>query len=717
MKKNILTTALFLLLALTVKAQSYLGYLTDNYSGINSVISNPANIADSRFKTDINLAGASALFGNDLISFSAKELFSEGIDVDNPSRRSPEKENNAFANGDILGPSFMFNINDKSSVALFTRGRALGSVTDVNGEFLVSTAEDFENDDYFVDEGTFNASVNGFTEIGATYAREIYNESEHYVKGGLSLKYLRGAGNVYASGRDLTVDYDLDGTSPTDGSITSTGEVTYGNSNPDDVDDFNIDATGFGVDLGFVYEWRPEYSQYNAAADKDKNKYKVKVGLSVTDLGTVTYKDADQRLYDVNKTVSESDFDEQDDEQDVLENLYTRIDQSGSLKALLPGAVHLNADYHYKDNWYLNLNTDISLMGKNKENASRMANLVTLTPRYESKWFSFYTPLSYMQHSGFQAGLGLRAGPLYLGSGSIISVLASDNSKAFDAYAGLKVPIYHGTPKDKDNDGVVDKLDECPTVRGPKENGGCPWKDTDGDTVLDKDDACPEVAGAVANKGCEWEDTDGDTVLDKDDKCPKEAGAVSNGGCPAKDTDGDTVIDKDDKCPTVAGDVANNGCPKVEVVQEVDSDGDTVVDSLDRCPNVRGTVANNGCPAVSQLVVNELNYYAKTILFNSGKSTIKTQSYKALTDIVNILNKYPEARFSIGGHTDSVGSDALNEKLSDRRANAVMSYLVNNGVNSSSLSAIGYGELYPVDTNDTAAGRKNNRRVEISLIN
>ncbi|MBP2616725.1 vWA domain-containing protein [Chryseobacterium jejuense] len=86
--------------------------------------------------------------------------------------------------------------------------------------------------------------------------------------------------------------------------------------------------------------------------------------------------------------------------------------------------------------------------------------------------------------------------------------------------------------KDKDQDGIPNKDDQCPEVAGPVENNGCPWPETDGDGVIDKDDACPTVAGPPENKGCPWPDTDGDGVLDKDDACPTFPGMPEYNGCP-----------------------------------------------------------------------------------------------------------------------------------------------------------------------------------------
>ena len=122
-----------------------------------------------------------------------------------------------------------------------------------------------------------------------------------------------------------------------------------------------------------------------------------------------------------------------------------------------------------------------------------------------------------------------------------------------------------------------------------------------------------------------------------------------------------------------------------------------------------------GCPEVTAAVQKQLNEYAKTILFDTGKSSIKAQSAAVLGDIINILKEYPTAKFTVEGHTDSIGSEKLNQRLSDSRANSVKEYLVENGIDAFRLSALGYGESKPIDSNKTRTGRANNRRVEINL--
>lgn len=274
-------------------------------------------------------------------------------------------------------------------------------------------------------------------------------------------------------------------------------------------------------------------------------------------------------------------------------------------------------------------------------------------------------------------------------------------STHFQHTAGISIK-FGGT--DTDGDGIYDKDDACPDVPGLEAFNGCP--DTDGDGIEDGKDSCPNEAGLAEFNGCP--DTDGDGVADKDDNCPTVAGLKALSGCP--DADGDGVTDADDKCVNTAGPAANKGCPWP------DTDGDGVLDKDDNCPDVKGTVANNGCPEVTKEIQATLNEYAKTILFDSGRSSIKSQSEVVLKDITAILNKYSSATFTVEGHTDSTGSEAGNQKLSESRANAVKDHLVANGVSSSRLSAVGHGEAKPIDSNKTRAGRANNRRVEINLV-
>ncbi|HKJ07205.1 MAG TPA: OmpA family protein, partial [Flavobacteriaceae bacterium] len=163
--------------------------------------------------------------------------------------------------------------------------------------------------------------------------------------------------------------------------------------------------------------------------------------------------------------------------------------------------------------------------------------------------------------------------------------------------------------------------------------------------------------------------------------------------------------DKDDECPNVAGTV--NGCP--------DTDGDGVADKDDECVDVAGSAANNGCPEVTDEDMTKIEELFETVYFHFDKATLKPSAEEKLDENVTIMNKYQNTKFFIEGHTDSIGSNAYNLDLSERRAASVKNYLISKGVSASNLESKGYGETQPIDTNDTDAGRAKNRRVEVKL--
>jgi outer membrane protein OmpA-like peptidoglycan-associated protein len=283
--------------------------------------------------------------------------------------------------------------------------------------------------------------------------------------------------------------------------------------------------------------------------------------------------------------------------------------------------------------------------------------------------------------------------------------------------AGAKIDGF-GCPLDADRDHVADGLDQCPdTPAGATVNSvGCP-ADTDRDGVLDGLDKCPDtpVGATVDATGCP-RDSDGDKVLDGIDKCPDTpVGAVVDPtGCP-KDGDNDGVADGLDKCPNtpVGVKVDASGCPVAR-----DSDGDGVEDRLDRCPGTppRTPVDQVGCVILFKeerapgarptLILQGVN-------FQTGRSALTPDSYGVLDQVAASLVANPEIQIEIAGYTDNTGSVGINTRLSNARAFAVRAYLARRGVAPARMLARGYGPSSPVATNLTAAGRAQNRRVEL----
>lgn len=274
--------------------------------------------------------------------------------------------------------------------------------------------------------------------------------------------------------------------------------------------------------------------------------------------------------------------------------------------------------------------------------------------------------------------------------------------------------IAQGCP-DRDGDGAADKDDKCPDIPGPID--GCPEEerekieeekadnlsDNDGDGVADALDDCPTEVGTLATKGCP--DGDGDGVADKDDLCPNVPGIAALDGCP--DADGDGVADRNDNCPTLRGLAQFNGCP--------DTDNDGVADPNDKCPTTAGSINNFGCPEIKQEERDALDLAMRAIRFETGKATLLSSSYRVLDQIATILNRYPDYRVSIAGHTDSVGSAESNLTLSEERAKSCYNYLLTRGFNPDRMSFIGYGETQPISSNRTREGRRLNRRVEFNM--
>lgn len=274
---------------------------------------------------------------------------------------------------------------------------------------------------------------------------------------------------------------------------------------------------------------------------------------------------------------------------------------------------------------------------------------------------------------------------------------------------------------DSDGDGIEDDVDACPQEPEDRDefqdDDGCVDPDNDSDGVLDSNDGCPMEAedadGFEDDNGCPDPDNDGDGIADADDGCANEAedmdGFSDEDGCPDPDNDEDGVLDADDRCATEAGPAENRGCPWA------DTDGDGVVDHLDTCRTVPGLAEHGGCPEPQRLVLTENSIrILDKVYFATGRDVIQRRSFALLDNVARVLNEHPEiTMLRVEGHTDSRGNAARNLSLSQRRAEAVMRYLIEHEVAEERLSAHGYGSERPIVENArTGAQHAQNRRVE-----
>ena len=281
--------------------------------------------------------------------------------------------------------------------------------------------------------------------------------------------------------------------------------------------------------------------------------------------------------------------------------------------------------------------------------------------------------------------LGLRAqvwGNLHalVGGGTGLATQSGFGRESFRLFAALR---YQRIFLDRDGDGIPDEKDRCPDQ--PEDHDG--FEDSDG---------CPDP------------DNDGDGIPDEKDRCPDHAGPKRFEGCPDRDSDG--TPDDRDRCVDQAGPPDLEGCP--------DSDGDEVPDLDDDCPTLPGPADEEGCPGKPLATLDKNKLLIKgAITFDTGKATIKKESFIVLDAIAELLGAHPEIkRLLVVGHTDDVGSAALNLDLSRRRARSVVQYLVGKAIEPGRLRSEGFGESRPVAPNTTPLGRARNRRVEFTVV-
>jgi len=302
----------------------------------------------------------------------------------------------------------------------------------------------------------------------------------------------------------------------------------------------------------------------------------------------------------------------------------------------------------------------------------------------------FYLPKGFTAHVG--AGPGLTRGVA---------------TPVFRAFAGIGYQYIAPPPpppvvdKDPDKDGILDPNDKCPNEPedkdGYEDEDGCPDTDNDNDGILDAKDKCPlkpEDKDEFEDvDGCPDPDNDKDGILDVSDKCPLQPedkdGFEDTDGCPDPDNDKDGILDKDDKCPV-----------------EPES--------------FNGYQDEDGCMDVKPKAKVQITRTAITVppvYFATNKDQILKRSHPTLMEVVDLLKKNKWVKkIRIEGHTDERGNDAFNLDLSQRRANSVLSFLTENGLEAGRLEAKGYGEVKPIASNKTRKGRAQNRRVEFIIL-
>jgi outer membrane protein OmpA-like peptidoglycan-associated protein len=675
------SVAAFLLLTvvnLTAYSQSFVGYGYDNYSGVNAMILNPASLADNKYKVNVNLFAISAMVGNNAYEMDRSRLFGfhfSNLNEGNGFYKSANTDYKYFyTNLDILGPSATISLTSKDAIGITTRLRLIGNEYNL-GDPLFRLTGNADPNFYNVniENRSLQLKVNAFAEAGISYGRVLWRDDKSEFKLGITGKYVLGLGYGSVASGPLQVDID-----PTNQILNLQGTATAQYSaNLDNAgngmsisDIINKKAgTGIGFDLGFVYEVK--------GATPSTEKFRL--GMSVTDIGSINYTNSlNSQQYTLTATGQNAEqFAKQNGEN--FNDYFNRLQSSGLItakgvatqtKVSLPTALHLNLDFEIYKRIYINGDVLLNMLSTVNPMSPNYITTFTVTPRLEKKWVSVYSPVSYNVNGQLNWGAGVRIGPLFVGSGSVLSSLMKQRIQTADAHVGLTIPIFK----------PASTKDKKPTLADTVYRDKKLIDDRDGDGVVDSKDQCPDSAGPIPLFGCP--DDDGDGVPNYKDKCPQVKGSPNFQGCPAPDTDGDSVNDDDDKCPLV-----------------------------------KGVKSNFGCPPINAEYINKVNRAADRVFFIRAKANIEPISLTELDRVVEVLQSDTTLRLRIEGYTDDEGPDAREIALSTRRARSVFHYLVKQGISAERMDYIGYGKSKPLAANDTPEGMAQNRRVEMILMN
>lgn len=651
--KNLILSSLLIFLISNIKGQNYLGVNTSNYAGVMGNDINPASFVDGRFSFDLNLFSTNFNLYQNFGYFDAKymrdaqrnrfgesywwinsfkdtifdgwgaqpfeqfnlEPFSEGIikHLYDTLTKSPR---GIYLNYQLDLLNFAFHITPKFSVGFNAKVRSITNIDNMDPKLAVLAESGLDTSDLWgrtLPEELLNLNHMTWTEYGINLGHVLQDRKEHFLKVGADLKYMQGYSAAY-----VYTDNFKYGLVDEDTSFFLQGDFAYGYSDNFDrlvagdieTNSFGLprssSKSGYGVDLGVVYEWRPKYKKYKFDMDgksnlwmKNKNKYDLRVGASLLDLGALRFTKGGlsrdfsvdvNRKFDLNQFESATGLVEFDQIIDSLINqsldptewVAGAKDTASTFWVQTPSALSIQVDYHIWKYFYVNATGMLNIISPKRQAKVKMANQFSITPSFDYAWFGFHLPISMNEYSGFKAGIATRLGPLTLGMTDFRTLFARGQVRGIEFYTGVRVPVLYDAIRDIDGDQVSDRNDDCITEPGVWAFKGCP--DTDADGIKDTEDECKDIPGPLEFKGCP--DRDGDKIIDKKDDCPDDPGLKEFNGCP--DKDGDKIIDKKDDCPEIAGLAKLNGCP--------DKDGDDIRDIDDDCPDNPGPEKYKGCP-------------------------------------------------------------------------------------------------------------------------
>ena len=447
MKKPLLL--LFSLLGTAALAQEHFsGINLSRRGGMLNASVNPAELTNLRTDYEVSVFNVSGNAANNKITFGdlvSGDNFDEKIFAGNDAT-------NLRVDVEIQGPGFAMKV-DKWAFAISSGAKVKADLVDIDtnlGNALTNAGIDAILGGPAIINTGYNqrATATSWGEIGLAAAREIYNDEEHKFSGGVTFKLLfpgsyanmsadRFRGTISRNGSQLELT-----NATANVNIAYSGSLADGFENSGNYTNFFAGGlNGFAADLGVNYQWK----------DREvEGGYKLNAGLSVRNMGSMTFKDDNNVSTNYalavgpNQSLNLNQFESVDDLKEVEQileqndDVFTSTNTTKDFKVKLPTVFSIYADVKLHNNFYATVFTQQKLNEDNTNAQISVQNIVTVTPRFSMDTFEAYLPLSQNEVSGFTAGLGFRFGGFFIGSGSALSAVVSDIDQA-DAYIGFRV--------------------------------------------------------------------------------------------------------------------------------------------------------------------------------------------------------------------------------------------------------------------------------------
>ncbi|MCR9065494.1 MAG: DUF5723 family protein [Cytophagales bacterium] len=493
MKRRTTAFLLLLLMHLNLSAQNFIGLSSSNYSGIHGTLMNPANAADSRYKVYVNIGAVGADLQNNLLRWKAPySILALSTKTVNPKYNAPSglpewkssyygfnslaNTSKLFFNAEIRGPAIQINFPRwGAGIAGGVRYRVFSSFTKTSPTIIQTIATGtknplLQNVDNTGIHGIMNFS--GVNEIYASISKVLREDSRNFLKVGATAKRLTSNLNLSVNADEL--DYNITpntGNSSQDVNVQRARGTFFHAAETSGA--FNIGwiatqmtqlkaiGNGFGADIGFVYEYRPNYTRERYKyknqfiPDPEVNKYKYKFGAALTDIGFLTYSHfTDVQVGTVetaNVTIEPATFYKLGSTNEFIadvEQVFTpdQANYGRSFRVLMPAKLILHGDYLVREGFYVSGVLRQALLGKSRLGPIGYSGL-SVIPRFEKKYVEFAFPLTLdNDYTNLNLGATMRAGPLFLGFDNITGWINTFNPRGLSVHAGLFWGFNHRRP-------------------------------------------------------------------------------------------------------------------------------------------------------------------------------------------------------------------------------------------------------------------------------